>query len=281
MGYRMQGYTIVGVSNFLSIPGCIVWLDPTKAITTVEATIEGQPAEQVITLGSLSDDGFTYTTQDFGNYRRPVVVDNYITNFSDTGNLTGVLSKVKNERFKFLQDGSPNGVYFISSNSIANTNSGISPIATCSSLTLSSTAIRGIRFITEADANVRRRVYKQIFDGSTAIYNSRTFNAIQTPTNDFAICSYGFLNTGNGNSLNEKLYGNNTLLNQHTNTIYLNESPVYNNPILLMGARYTGGNLIIRNYLTLVYDWTGYSESEVINFDLRVRTLLEEFRTGL
>lgn len=282
MGYKISGYRFSLQQSFLSIPGLILWIAPPKLISFDNVLVGASFVDKVRTAGSLSPDSFTYTTQDYGNYRKPVLVSNYFTGYEGSS-LSALLRRTDKDAFKCLQDGSANGVYYISSHNEANTNSIASPVSVSNNLTVSSTVTPGIRICTEIDTATRRRVYKQITDGSsTLIYNSRTLNAIIDSISGFAKVSYGFLNTGNGNANNEKLYANNTLLAQHTNTAYYNANPSLSaDPILMMGVRHPGVYKDIRNYLAIAYNWTGYNEAQVITFDSQVRQLLEIAKTQL
>lgn len=280
MGYNVQGYLLKLFEDFLSIPGCILYVSADKLVQTTPVVIGGTPYDAVSAITSLAD-GYTYTSIPYGNYRRPILISNYIVAQSDTGSLFALLRSSGKNQFKCLQDGNPCGVYFISSGNSANGNSGISPISSVANLTLGSTIIKGVRYITEGDVADRRRVWKQIGDGVSNTYTSRTQNAILNGTDGFVPCSYGWVNTGNGNANNEKIYANNTLLNQHTNTIYQNDDlDTYSNPLLILGIRAID-YLDVRNYFAVAYNWTGYTESQVLAFDVRVRTLVEQYRATL
>lgn len=285
MGVKISGFRFNMQDNFLSVPGCIIWLDPTKNVSIRAAfDVNSLPVDKVTSVGLINSTEI-FGTKDFGNWRQPILVGNYIRGY-DSANASALHKTTNKQAWKFLNDGSPCGVYFISSNDgTPNTNSIISPIATAPNLTVSSTVTPGIRFCTETDTATRRRVYKQIVDGSsTLIYNSRTQNAIINDIDGHVKVVYGFLNLGNGRALNEKLYANNVLLNQHTNTVYYDANPATfsgNEPLIALGTRYTSVNRDVRNYYLVVYDWTGYTEAEIIAFDLKVRTLLEAVKITL
>lgn len=282
MGFTVQGYRAVLMESLLSVPGCILWIEPPKTVITKSEIVGGLPVDKVVTVASLSGDGYTWATQDFGNYRRPVLVSNYFTGYEGSS-VSALLRRTEKDVFKCLQDGSPNGVYYISSHELANTNSISTPLSVSDNMTVSSTVIPGIRICTEIDTDNRRRVYKQLTDNlGVLIYESRTLNAMIIGIGGHAKVSYGFLNTGNGNSNNERLYANNGLLNQHTNTVYDATLPsASTRPVVAMCTRHPGTNKDIRNYLAVAYNWTGFTEADVLTFHLRVSTLVEAYKATL
>lgn len=263
MGYSLQGMTIRGVEAFNSIPGLRLWIDGRYNITV---DLSGR-ITNVIDLSENSNN-FSSATP---NRRALHYLDKWIRCIGIDGSIVALRDTVGN--YNYLNDGSPFGCYGILNwlppgspnllnNLGASTQSG-------TTINFDSSVSNGRINCTVRNAGV---VVRSVSVNNILVVGHA--NELIFPN----VYTWSTLFTGPNITNNQRIRIHD-LETISTDTSLLAEyAALASNPLAI------GVVSSLTNFydcgLTVSYDWTGFSEAEIIDFDIRVRLLVEQQKSN-
>jgi hypothetical protein len=265
-----MGYKLITNDTFTSIPGLKTWIDGRYGI---QLDISGK----ILMLTDLSPE-----KNDFENRRssrRPLYEDvKWVKFLQTTPSQPSSLNSVRRD-FKFLHNGSPFGMYGIVNFTFPPATTPIGDYGFFQTGGASSTG--ALQFLFQNTINNGRIVVIVRNNGATvrtiSLSNlTNTGNTNYTVFPQTCLLSHVFLGA---NKTNNQIMRLNNLVSTSTSTIPLSGYSSADHP-----SFYVGINANEVDYfkvgIGLIYDWTGYNETQVAAFDLRVRALLTSIQSN-
>jgi hypothetical protein len=247
-----MSFTFKGAENFGSIPGLKLYLDGRLGKTIVN---DGGTDKVSIWLDSAEGRAFSSPL----TVQRPKNHASFV-DFDDNLNVQGLqIRATPTPTFNFFHDGSPFG-YF----EIMGFKQGVAAVIT--SRLFSTRAGSGTGANVSIAAN-NRMVYQIVNAGSLDLGIQTAINSIPQEV----INTMGVTRNSLSETNNIKLYANNVVSLQTTSSVVGSANGNSLSMGFINNKRYLPG-------LKILYDWTGYTSSEVEVFSARVRALLEVFK---
>lgn len=246
-----MSYTFKLNDDFTSIPGLVQYFDGRFG-----AQLDNNG--RIVTMQDLSGNGTNvYQTNSF---RKPYYTDNFIDSDAIVDTNPKYLLKPPESSLRFLNDGSPFGVYTIF---------GFNATGTTSNFQLLDTGANPTRngFLFRINATLTGTITVRITQAGSNLLNT-TSSAIAGRN---AIQSAGVVRTSLNESNNLKIYSNDVQINQLTTSAASNTDPLSYN------LNTVGGGFGVRSLmgLFLIYNWKGKTSAEVLSLDAKVRSLME------
>lgn len=245
MGATIQGISFRGAESLISVPGLQLWLDGRRLI-------ELDDNAKVLNWASITD-GRIFTAIDA---QRPVTADDMWIDFNDLTDSQGYqLRSPSTPSFNFFSNGSPFGYFEI--------------LGYKNAASVISSRIFTTRQGSGSGANINlsgsgdRLVYQIVESGSLLSGNQTGVDTLS----EEAVHSIGVTRNSLSETNNLKLYIDNVAKLQTTISAATTVDSNSMNIGFINKKRYLTG-------LKLLYDWTGYTSSQVEAFSARVRTLL-------
>lgn len=250
-GLILEGLTLDSQSNFNSIPGLVLWLDTRNRKTASGGSI--------VDWSSKTTDARLFSAP--VSAQRPFDTDPFV-DFDDVTNTQGrQLRTAKSNVFNFFHDGSPFG-YF----EIMGFKQAASGLTASRTFTTRAGSGSGANISISAD---NRLIYQCVNSGSLVIGAQTGINTLTEET----ILSVAVTRNSLNQSNNLKFYIQNTLSTQNSVTAVASGDSSSLAVGLINAKRYIP-------CLKLLYDWTGYTSSEVESFSSEVRAIVEQEKTS-
>jgi hypothetical protein len=245
MSYNIMGFTIRGTSNYTAVPGLKLWLNGrvNKNVNISGKVLTWTDIDGIIkyesNIASAADNGVDYLL--FDNI--PFVTSKYLRRF---------------DNYKFLYSGSPFGVYFI----FKIKKSGTGNIA--GSYLLNTGLGVDLVYQLRTDTNLNR-INARVLDEGVAKWN---FN---TPNNSLSydtLLSMGNVRTHLSNANNIQIWIDNALSAQLTSS-GVSRDLAHSDPVQI-GRLVASWETELTLHEVVIYDWTGYTESQVNLFNTAI-----------
>jgi hypothetical protein len=261
-----MSYTFRLTDDFSAIPGLKLWVDGRYNILL-------DSNDKVQFWNDLSGNEFNFTQSKFE--RRPLHLDSQWVKSQNEIGSTFMLNTSDLAHLKFLHDGSPNGVYCIVNTALDSQSTTILRTgdnnAQAFQLSLSPGTSSGSIVVTIRD-NSGAAVRQMLFNNLKNVSNP---NFISFPAN-LVISTYF---TGPNKSNNQSVRVNDKTPIISTDTSLIGEYSTLNTRQNQIVAAQADPNFL-KVGLLVVYDWTGFSDADIVKFDTRVRDVLNVVATN-
>jgi hypothetical protein len=256
-----MSYSFKGRDTYSSVPGLNLWIDGRYGVTSSSNLISF-----VNDLGSFEKHVYNNKSQ-----RQPTYEDGkWIKFISQTGLLTNLTNT--NRDTQFIHNGRPYGMYYI-----INPTMSVSTPADLQLLSTTSAGGTGIQtFLQPLVSNGRFAVI--IRNNGVVVRTASVTNLLNTGSSNYTTFPQTFLVSslflGSGITNNQTVrFGNLSSISTASaiaSAYSQDQASSFNIGSMSSTIHYCKIGML------LLYDWTGYSVSDVNAFDLRVRTLLAE-----